>query len=179
MRNTRAMEINSLFGIPAHPLIVHAAVVLVPLVAIGTIVMALWDRARGVFGWAVAGLSIAAFGSVGLAQKSGEALADHVEPTALVRRHTEMGEAILPWAFAIMAVACSVMALHWYVTRLAKAGGPAPTWFRPTSIALAVLAVVFALGGVVVTYQVGHSGAKATWNRVDMNGPSTGGGESD
>jgi uncharacterized membrane protein YhdT len=175
MRKTAGMEINSLFGIPAHPLIVHAAVVLVPLVAIGTIVMAFWDRARGVFGWAVAGLSIAAFGSVGLAQKSGETLADHVEPTALVRAHTEMGEAILPWAFAIGAVACSVMALHWYITRATKDGSPSPSWFRPASMVLAVLSILFAVGGVIVTYQVGHSGAKATWEKVDMNGPSTGG----
>ena len=170
------MEINSLFGIPAHPLIVHAAVVLVPLVAIGTVITALWSRARGVFGWTVAVLSVGAFGAVGLAQKSGEALANHVEPTRLVREHVEMGEAILPWAFGIMAIACTVMALHWFVTRATAKDDKSPSWYRSVSIVLAVLAVLCALGGMVATYQVGHSGAKATWIGVDMNGPSTGGG---
>ena len=33
------MEIENLFGLPAHPLIVHGAVVLVPLAAIGTILI--------------------------------------------------------------------------------------------------------------------------------------------
>ena len=31
------MEIQSLFGLPAHPLIAHAAIVLLPLAAIGTV----------------------------------------------------------------------------------------------------------------------------------------------
>ena len=53
------------------------------------------------FGWVVVGLAVAvAFGSVVVAQKSGEALADHVDPTALTRAHVEMGDAVLPWASA-------------------------------------------------------------------------------
>jgi hypothetical protein len=35
------MEIGRLFGLPAHPLIVHAVVVLVPLCALGVAVSAL------------------------------------------------------------------------------------------------------------------------------------------
>ena len=167
------MELKSLLGLPAHLLIVHAAIVLVPLVAIGTVIIALWPKARGVFGWAVALLSVAAFGFVGLAQKSGETLADHVPSSPLVREHVAMGEAVLPWAFVIMGVACSVMALHWYLSRL----DGRPDWYRPVSIALATVAVVAALGGAVQVYRVGHSGARATWSTVDMNGPSTGGGE--
>jgi hypothetical protein len=38
--------LDTLFGVPSHPLVVHAAVVLVPLAAIGTIVIALWPTAR-------------------------------------------------------------------------------------------------------------------------------------
>jgi len=192
------MEIKTLLGLPAHPLIVHAAIVLLPLVAIGTIMIAVWPRARrGVFGWAVAVLSIGAFGFVGLAQKTGGSLADHVQPTALTRAHIEMGDAVLPWAFLLMGVACSVMALHWFVTygpgsTTARATGadtdvasdvapaPAPVtpgWYRSLSIALGVVALLAAVGGTVQIYQVGHSGAKATWHTIDMNGPSTGGGE--
>ena len=40
------MELENLFGLPAHPLVVHAAVVLLPLAAIGTIVVAVLPRAR-------------------------------------------------------------------------------------------------------------------------------------
>lgn len=117
------MEINSLFGIPAHPLVVHAAVVLVPLAALGTAVIALWGRARRALGWVVVGLAAAAFGAVVVAQQSGEALADHVDPTALTRAHVEMGEAVLPWAFGILATAGAVMVLDtWRTREQAKAG---------------------------------------------------------
>ena len=52
-----------------------------------------------------------------------------------------------------------------------------PDRLRPVTLALGALAVVFALGGSVQVYRVGHSGAKAVWHSTDMNGPSTGGGE--
>lgn len=171
------MDLKSLLGLPAHPLVVHGAIVLVPLVAVGTVIVALWPKARGVFGWANAVLSVAAFGFVGLAQKSGEALADHVAPTALTREHVAMGEAVLPWAFVIMGVAWSVMAVHWYLGRTATPASAPPPWYRPISLVLAGLALVAALGATVQVYRVGHSGARATWDHTDMNGPSTGGGE--
>lgn len=40
------MEIKELFGLPAHPLVVHAAVVLLPLAAVATLVCAAVPRAR-------------------------------------------------------------------------------------------------------------------------------------
>jgi hypothetical protein len=128
-------------------------------------------------------LSIAAFGFVGLAQKTGGALADHVQPTALTREHVAMGDAVLPWAFIIMGVACSVMALEWFhgyqASRADGAGGAGVTlpWVRPISLTMAAVAILAALAGTVQVYRVGHSGAKASWRAVDMNGPSTGGGE--
>ena len=47
--------LDSLFGLPAHPLLVHGAVVLVPLAALGTIVIAFWPAARERIGWITAG----------------------------------------------------------------------------------------------------------------------------
>ena len=38
-------------GIPVHPLVVHAAVVLVPLAALGLVVMAVWPRFSRSLGW--------------------------------------------------------------------------------------------------------------------------------
>lgn len=178
------MEINELFGVPAHPLIVHAAVVFVPLAALGALAMGVSGRVRDRLGWIVVGLAVIAVGTVGLAQKSGEALADHVQPNALVDRHVEMGEAVLPWALGILLVTAAIMVLHTWGPRLLASSGAgatppdaAPSWLRPGLLALGALAVVFALGASVQVYRVGHSGAAATWQTTDMNGPSTGGGE--
>jgi hypothetical protein len=45
------MKITNVFGLPAHPLLVHAVVVLVPLVAIGAIAAVLWPSLRTRIGW--------------------------------------------------------------------------------------------------------------------------------
>ncbi len=173
------MEINTLFGIPAHPLLVHAAVVLVPLAAIGTAVIAVWGRARRALGWVVVGLAFAAFGAVGVAQKSGSALANHVVPTALTRAHVAMGDAVLPWAFGILAAAGAVMVLDtWRTWEQAKAqqaattGDPALTDEATSGSATAVAArtasttwtapewmcpVTIALGALAIVFALGAS----------------------
>ena len=47
------MEITTLFGLPAHPLLVHIPIVLLPLVGIGAIAIACLRQARQRFGTAV------------------------------------------------------------------------------------------------------------------------------
>ena len=44
------MEIETLFGLPAHPLIVHVPIVLVPLSAVGAVLMC-WPFLRAKIGW--------------------------------------------------------------------------------------------------------------------------------
>ena len=75
---------DSLFGIPAHPLVVHAAAVLVPLTAIGIIAIAVSARLRRRLGVVVVGLAVLSVGFVGLSQQSGESLQDKVAETRLV-----------------------------------------------------------------------------------------------
>ena len=68
------MELDTLFGLPAHPLIVHAVVVLVPLAAIGGIAIALSAWVRAHIGWLVVAFAVAGVVLVPLATGSGEAL---------------------------------------------------------------------------------------------------------
>jgi hypothetical protein len=155
------MEIDELFGLPAHPLIVHAAVVLLPLAAVATLVCAAAPGLRRPYAPIALAGALAATLAVGLAQGSGEALEEQVDETELVEEHTEQGESVLPWAIALSVVAVAVTAL--------------PTLYRrrPTMPARTVTAVVVALalvagGGATWTViDVGHSGAKATWDNVD------------
>src|SRR5215216_5661837 len=85
------LEIDELLGLPAHPLIVHAVIALVPAAALVTIVAALWPAARRRIGWLGVVLAAAALVSVWMAQGSGEKLEDQVEETQLVEEHTGMG----------------------------------------------------------------------------------------
>ena len=79
------MEIDTLFGLPAHPLVVHAAVILLPLAAVGLLLVAAIPRARRLSAPIVLGIALAATVAVGLAQQSGEALEDRVPETELSR----------------------------------------------------------------------------------------------
>jgi hypothetical protein len=47
-------------GLPLHPLVVHAVVVLLPLSVVGAIVVALRPAWRQTYGWLVAGLLVVA-----------------------------------------------------------------------------------------------------------------------
>src|SRR5689334_10742605 len=102
------MELEELFGLPAHPIVVHAAVVLLPLAALGTLVCAAVPRWRRAYAPIALVLALVALGAVWLAQGSGEALEERVEETQLVEAHTEQGERVLPWAAGLAVAAAAV-----------------------------------------------------------------------
>jgi hypothetical protein len=196
------MEIDELFGLPAHALLVHIPVVMIP-VAFGVALLALWPRVRW---WAaVLAALLAVVGGVGafLAVGAGEWLKDHVAESDLVEEHADNGEAVeLPAiAFAVVAVAGGVIVeLRRRTDR--RAARPAEEPVRvsagpgaaaaspprrpggagavPAWAATAVLAVSAVVGGYT-TYTVveaGHSGSKAVWDgQVTEDGGGSGGGD--
>jgi hypothetical protein len=154
------MEIDSLFGLPAHPLIVHAAVVLLPIAAIGLIVVAAIPRARKLYAPIVLGVALAATVAVGLAQQSGEALQGDVKKTELVEEHTEQGETVLPWAIAVTVMSALVAAEPYVRQRVDK---PSP---RVVTAVLVGASLIVGIGATYTVIDVGHSGAKSVWNDV-------------
>ncbi|MGD9996529.1 MAG: DUF2231 domain-containing protein [Ilumatobacteraceae bacterium] len=158
------MEINNLFGLPAHPLVVHAAVVLLPLAAIATIAAAAIPRARRHYAPVAFALALLATFAVGLAQQSGESLESRVDRTALVRDHTHQAERVFPWAVALTIVAAGVALVDPLRRRMPDV---------PVKAATAVLLVgslAAGAGATVTVVQVGHSGAKATWHDTESGG---------
>ena len=153
--------VNDLFGLPAHPLVVHAAVVLLPLAAAGTVVVALVPRSRRHYAPVVAALALVATVAVGLAQQSGESLEERVDRTDLVRDHTSQGETVLPWAIALTVAAVAVAAAG----PLSRRVGKVPD--RAVTIVLVLVASVTAVGATWTVVDVGHSGAKAAWSDVE------------
>jgi hypothetical protein len=152
------MDIDTLFGLPAHPLIVHAAVVLLPLAAIGLVVVALVPKARRHYAPVVLGLALAATIAVGLAQQSGESLEGQVKETEQLEEHTEQGETVLPWAIAVTIVSAAVAAEPHLRGRLGKAS--------PKVVAgvLISASVIVGVGATWTVIQVGHSGATSVWS---------------
>jgi hypothetical protein len=163
------MRIDKIAGLPAHPLFVHIPVVLLPLVAIGAIAMACSARVRDRLGWVVLGLSIAAGLSTQLAIGSGKALVDSVTKSSTLDQHIAIAESIRPLALLLFLVALGVM----LVDRRTRAEWPfqhgsqttTATW---VNVALVSITVTVALVTCGRLYQIGDTGAKATWQNTRL-----------
>jgi hypothetical protein len=173
---------TTLGGLPAHIMLVHAVIGLVPLSAV---LVAVWPAARRRLTWVAAAAALVTLVSVPVTTDAGEWLERRVERTALVRAHTELGDTMLPWAIALAVVAIAFLVRKLLADRVARraglvtAEGPgtarAPSVRRGTSraaagpggrvvsLVLAVLAVFAAVGSVVTVYRIGDSGARAVW----------------
>ena len=76
---------------------------------------------------------------------------------------------MLPWVIVLFVAALAVMLFFHYKKRLDAqvADGTlpeAPGWTKIVGPLVIAFAIVASLGNVWVTYEVGHSGAKATWD---------------
>ena len=118
-------------GLPAHILLVHVVVVLVPMSALLIVLITTWPAARARFTVATVVLSAVMLISVPLATDAGEWLERRVNSTALVRAHTGLGDTMLPWAIALTVVALVVLARELLAARarrqstaVAAGGGP-------------------------------------------------------
>lgn len=145
-------------GLPAHPLLVHAVVVLLPLAAFCTILHSLWPAARARLGIVPTLLAAVSTALVPVTVAAGHALADQLGGTAgnpLLRRHEHLAEQILPWSIALTVVALA----NWLWRRYGD-GLPIPRW---VTLAIPVVTVVVSIGLVVAVVRAGDAGARATW----------------
>lgn len=155
-------------GIPVHPLVVHFAVVIVPLTAVGLLVMVVSTRFSRRYGWLVVCAAVAGVLASWVAKEAGEILESRVgEPRF---DHAELGDVMPVFAAGLLVVTVGL----WLIDRSAPgegAQGRAPR--RGLRIALSVAAVVVALGNLLWAYRVGDSGAKSVWSgRVSASGES-------
>ncbi|MBI1352046.1 MAG: hypothetical protein GC156_13115 [Actinomycetales bacterium] len=143
---------DTVAGLPLHPLVVHAVVVLIPLTAVGAIVMVLRRSFSRRYGALVVGLAAVGAVSAVIAKESGERLAARVgTPT----EHADLGSVLPLFAGGYVAL----LLAFWLVDRGIPANRPRPGWVIALGVAL-ILAAVAATGWTVWT---GHSGAVATW----------------
>ena len=146
-------------GLPVHPLVVHAVVVLLPLATLGTLAIALRPAWRRPYGLLVVGCTAVATALIPVATSSGEALEERVGNPG---EHAELGDQLIWFAIPMLLLAA---ALWWLDRRAASADGVSAG--RTTSVttmrAVAALAVVAALATTVQVYRVGDSGARAAW----------------
>jgi hypothetical protein len=161
-------------GLPAHVLFVHFVVVMVPLTALAAVVCAVQPRFARRIGLILPLMGLVTLAMVPVTTHAGEWLESRVGDDPLVRRHTELGDGLLPWATGLFV---ATLAVWWTGRRSGPSGrteqaagsGPsaaAARWASPGLVRAVVLAlaVVVSVGAVVDVYRIGESGAKAAWH---------------
>ena len=153
------MEFN---GLPLHPLVVHAAVVFVPLAALSAILYAV-PRWRWLLRWPTLLLSLAALVLVQVSIMSGEDLEEsrklgspQVEVHSMWADRLRIGMVVL----AVVAIVA-----FWALSYATRLSGGADRPARAVALEVPV-AVLLALVGVVVLFLVfktGDAGARAVW----------------
>lgn len=150
-------------GLPLHPLIVHFVVIAIPLASLMVVVGAVWPVARRKFGILTPLLGLGALASVPLATQAGEALEEKVGGSAVLERHTQLGDMMLPWAIGLFAIA----AIQWVWFRFfggtdARAIGTSTSRAVIGAI-IGVAGVTAAVGSIVMVVAIGDSGAMSVW----------------
>jgi len=156
-------------GLPAHPLLVHIPVVLIPLAAIGVLAIVIRPKLMPSFGWVVAGLSFVGFLGTLLAANSGEAYEEKLEGTgqtisSTLEDHAEMGDTAQAFGAIFFALVLAWVLFAWWRRRSGDEKVTAKVK-QPKLIGI-VLAVLVVVGGVAASASVtltGHSGAKSVW----------------
>lgn len=149
---------DEILGLPAHPLIIHAAVILTPLLAALSVVYALVPRFQTSIAWAVAGLAVIAPFVVFAARQSGLNLKQARFASAdgelgqRIATHQSFATPLLTFTISLGVAALLLV----YATRSQKFG-------RPLTLVLSGVTVVLAAVAGYYVFRAGDSGARAVW----------------
>jgi preprotein translocase subunit SecG len=158
---------DEFFGVPTHPLAVHAPVVLVPIAAVAAVGLAVRSDWRVRVGWLMPAAVLVLVAMLFVAKESGEAAEEADNVFGDIGQHEDLANTTF------------VLSLVWFVLALATAGRD---WMNgrahdvtPLSADVAVrnsdhlamaLAVAAAIAAVVTTIwliRTGHAGAESRW----------------
>ncbi|CAB4597513.1 unannotated protein [freshwater metagenome] len=140
-------------GLPLHPLIIHAVVVLVPLSALGVIFLLVFPRFAPTFSPLILILLIASTVAGFIAENSGQSLSNRV---GYPGDHAEQGERL-----AKLILLFTLLYITWFVIYRKSIKFKAAD--KLLKRGLSVLLLLTAIASTTLTFIVGHSGAKASW----------------
>lgn len=147
-------------GLPLHPLLVHAVVVLIPLTVVAVLLTQFWPAARRRLGIVTPLAALAVLVLVPLTVAAGRSLAELVGPLPKVQTHQHYGQMLLPWVIALFVVAAAQYAwFRWGVKRNRDSRGA----LAAVPVLLATASIVVAIGTVILVVVIGDTGARAVW----------------
>jgi cytochrome b involved in lipid metabolism/uncharacterized membrane protein len=151
-------------GLPVHTLIVHFAVVMLPLSAIALIAIILVPRWRGAFLWAAMVGLVIGTGAAFIAMLSGQALAEAI---GVPQNHSRWGD-VLPWLGLLLLALAILWDVLW---RRSVKPDPLPRISMGSGLLLVVgiVAIVVSIVVMGLTVVVGHTGAEAVWKSRSLD----------
>lgn len=148
---------TTIWGLPAHALLVHAIVVLAPLTAALEILCGFWPAARRNLVWLVLALAGLTTILTPITTDAGEWLKDQRRSVSpILQEHAERGDWMIYFSAALLVVALALVALHWLESRSDRPR-------NALAVVVAVVALVVGVSSTVTVVRVGHSGAESVW----------------
>ena len=168
---------DTVLGVPVHPLVVHAVVVLAPLTVLLMVLFAVSGRFREWSGPLTAVVATITLLLSPVATQSGEALQRRMPGDEAIHEHAELGDT-MPWVLLAATVVAWLMWWFWRRDRDRVEEHGAPVVLSGISRLLVAAGVVAAVGLAVDVTLVGHSGAQAVWGEIGSQ-PAPAGGDAD
>lgn len=148
---------TTLWGLPAHALLVHAIVVLAPMTALLEILCGFWPAARRRLVWLVVALAGTTTVLTPLTTEAGEWLYDQrAQVSPVLQEHAERAGWMIYFSVALLMVALALAVLHVLESR-----SDAPR--KAAAAAVAIVALVVGVSSIVTVVRIGHTGSQSVW----------------
>jgi hypothetical protein len=154
------------FGVPAHPLVVHAAVVLVPLAALAFVTLIWRERWRETYLLPIMLIALAGAIAAFVARETGESLEELARPTGeSLGDHPEQGDLAFVFS-ALFGFGCAATYILYEFGYELRDRFGALERFRlpvPDEVVAYLVTLPLAFLAVLTLVLAGHSGAELVW----------------
>ena len=149
---------NEINGLPAHILLVHIVVIVLPLAAGAAILGSVWPRAQRKFTFLTPLAALGGLIAVPLTINAGQFLAQQLggEASPALERHITLAGRVLPLAIALFVVTAAQWAYLQFVTVRRR-------WL---TVVIAVVVIVVSAATAVQVILTGDAGSQAAWGGV-------------
>ena len=153
-------------GLPLHPLIIHATVVLLPVAALAVVLAGVWPTARQYLNVGPLVLSVLALILLPITFVTGMNLKDELGATPAIDRHEHLAHQLLVPVIGLVVVAILIEVVRRRSTDRRLTTARVDSGRTGLAVVAGVLAVVFGLATIIQTARVGEAGARAVWGHT-------------
>lgn len=153
--------LNTVGGLPAHPLLAHVVAIFVPLTALLAILVVGWPAARRRIGGASLFVATGTLMAIPLTTSAGGWLQQRVMGSETLSRHAALGGQLVLWSALLTIAMVFWWALH--TPLFADEIATRPVARRGAMMLAGAATLLFAAIATWSVVQIGHTGAQAVW----------------